>query len=230
MGTLCSLVLSLALISTLLVSTVDAGKTRNAAKHSLKRSNVADPLYEFTGKLFTRLSSGKAKGSENVIISPISIHKALNMLLLGADANSTTKRELQDVIGYAHLTDDEVQKYHEHYASILTKFESITNKTRALNKTTHGAKEHEQKSPILDTFNMVITKNKGKVTPDYQRSVEKYYHSTAGSVLEAKSESALLDKVNAWGKGAGFGLPILSKSELNNMDAMLLSAIHLDAF
>lgn len=61
-------------------------------------AKVADATSQFGLNFINNLDANSA---DNVVISPLSLQNLLNMILLGSDDNSTTERELINVLGYA---------------------------------------------------------------------------------------------------------------------------------
>lgn len=205
--------------------------------------SVTGPLYHFSGKLFAQLS--EQYGHSNLVVSPLSIHKALNVVLLGSDDGSRTKRELLDTIGYSNVSNAQIEQFHLDYSIILTKFNAITRET--LDKRREFEQPSERSSPfemavaglvkpttpLLELFNLIVTKNKGPLNANYQNFVEKYYHASIRNVDDAmpQSKADLLMQLNNWARKAEFETPIIKAEDLEEeFEAILLSAIKIEAF
>jgi serine protease inhibitor len=103
----------------------------------IDQPNVVKPLFELSGKLLIQMNALNQAG--NVIMSPVSIHQALSMVLLGSDNNSETKREILDTIGYSNMSEDEIERCHQDYAKVMSDFARVSERTR------RGRREDKQK-------------------------------------------------------------------------------------
>jgi serine protease inhibitor len=200
---------------------------------------VVGPLYEFSGKLLNRIN--KQNRTRNVIMSPVSIHQAISMVLLGSNDDSETKQEISNTIGYSDMNEDEIKQCHQIYAKTMSDFARTTQDTLQKRK---DYKEQEEKgvpeyilsktkSPILELFTMMITKNAARANPSYEQNIKKYFHATLSNIDDKKPETKadLVKKLNDWATEAGFEGPIMDVDYLNGeFEAILLSAIRVEGF
>lgn len=229
----------------IVLALVSIGFSMADPNHYSHQTMLVKPLYEFTGKLFTELNKQNDLSSKNIILSPVSIHQGLGMVLLGSDAKSETRKEILYAIGYSRLNEKEIQHCHESYGKALDNFKQITKRTlEKRNEFEKSKKEHKSqdeyelsyrqpRSPVIDLFAMMVTKNKGQVKPEFEKSIKKYYHASIGNIDDEKpwTKSDLLKRTNDWGKKAGFAGAIMDEGYLDDdFEALLLSAIRLEAF
>lgn len=191
---------------------------------------LVEPLYHFTNKLFRQIRKEK----ENIVVSPISIHSALNMVLMGAKSGSVTERELIETLGYTGLNGTLVEAYVS-YAKLLANF-------RQLNKAALEAKQNPPTSSLrsrridkrteLDVWNMAILKN-GDPLPTYLGDVQTYQSSAVKRIRDDKPEEKrqLVESINQWAKEAGFDDKVIKKDDLDaKFSILLLSAIKVQGY
>lgn len=197
-------------------------------------SMLDQPLLDLTSKLMNSVNRTK-----NVIVSPISIHEALSMVLLGADLDTETERELINVLGLAKLDRAQMKHFHEEYSGVINNFKKITKKSRELYKERRQAEASGEnphrirgsRPPILDIFNIIISKQAGSMLPAYADSVSRYHNSSIVMVKEPEAKMDLLTRLEAWSKEAGFKEPIMTNKELSGeFAAIILSAISVEGF
>lgn len=190
--------------------------------------DLVQPLVGFTAELFARVRQDK----ENAILSPISVHKALNLVLLGAKKGSQSELDLVKVLGYENA--DNCELYHDRYAEIIELFEQVSKAAKeARGQSKNPVDNKKNQSPLIEVWNMVVAKMDAEFSQTYLSDVQKYYSSSAESIQDDKPESKtrLLDKVNGWAKQAGFESQLLTKQELDQpFSALLMSAIQVEAF
>lgn len=193
-------------------------------------TRLVGPLYHFTNKLFRQIRKEK----ENIVVSPISIHSALNMVLMGAKSGSLTEKELIETLGYTGLNGTLVEAYTS-YANLLAKF-------KQLNQAALKAKRNPPANPTrgrridkrtdLDVWNMAILKN-GEPLPTYLDDVKTYYSSAVKRIRDDKPDEKrqLVDSINQWAKEAGFDDKVIKKEDLDaQFSILLLSAIKVQGY
>jgi hypothetical protein len=137
---------------------------------------VTEPLYYFSGRLLAELNKLN-NGQENLVVSPISIHQALNIVVLGADDASQTERELLDTIGYSNMSNSDVARLYDDYSTILKRFSGITAETLA--KRRDSAREGSRlDQPIIEMFNVMVVKNTGPVNATFERDIKQYFDAS----------------------------------------------------
>ena len=155
------------------------------------------------------LLAAKQEEEQNVIMSPVSIHQALNLVLLAAERDSQTERDLIDALGYSLRP---VNNYHQAYSELLpsTKTEDLT----------------------MDVWTMLVAKTDLPFQRQYLDDTRKYYNSSVVSISRKNKQNreTLVNKVNKWGKEAGFENELMSLSDLDrDFEVMLMSAVQLQS-
>jgi len=199
----------------------------------LPTDRLIEPLIHFTGKLVKQL---KYK-DDNIIISPISIHCALSQLSLAAQRDTVTEKELIKALGYSeNATQQELDTFHSSYKSVIENFKEINRiGMNALNKSqTQGSRfGHAKKPPVVDFYNTIIVKSGESLKKQFSDRSLEYYKSLAEPIDPKKKETVtpVVEKINKWGKEAGFQSDILSERDFtNDFSAILISAVRLQAF
>lgn len=181
-------------------------------------STLTKPLYDFSGNLLLTLNNQDAKS--NIIFSPVSIHQALSMGLLGSNRGSKTRQELLNAIGYGNLSDTQIDQCRRSYSSVMADFVRLTN-------------ARSSRSPAIDMFTMMITKNGGRLKPEYENDIKRYFNSPISSIGDQKPETKtnLMRKINEWGKRASFEGLVMEKGYIDDdSEALLIAAIQVKAF
>lgn len=218
---------------------IESGGEDMAPKELVLKESQAlvEPLIQFTSTLFGKIRSDE----KNIVLSPISIHAAFNLVALGAESNSVTDQEIRKVLGYpVDASQEQLDEYHKAYKKALEKFREISNAgLKALERAQSekpGSMDRSRgpKPPVVDFYNTLITKQSNSLLSQYSQRSAKFYNSTVEQINATKPEtvSKVVDKINKWGKDAGFEQNILNADELTGGDfaAMLLSAVRVQAF
>uniref|UniRef100_A0A6G1SPY0 Serpin B10 n=1 Tax=Aceria tosichella TaxID=561515 RepID=A0A6G1SPY0_9ACAR len=217
----------------------------------LHQPKIVGPIFKVASKLLVQLNNHNEQ-HENIIISPICIHRALSLLLLGSNFASRTKKALQDSLGYANMDEYEIQQCHKDYARVLERFERITQNTVKNREKFEAIKRGEDRnmsdyelrvdlprSPVINLFSMLMTKyTEGQVVQShYERDAARYYHSSIWNMDDQNSEEKHIQCVivNKRAREAGFedGRPLMDylDSNFHSPDSLLiLSSIRLEAF
>lgn len=200
----------------------------SAAMNSLNYSESAlvNPLHTFGANLFKSIRDPK----KNQMLSPVSVHSALSMLLLGATPNSQTEKELQDVLAYSS-TSVAVDKMHESYSKLLAIFKAVTEAGAKVQRQAATSRNNQKSPPVIDSWTMAISKG-SSINASYVDQLKKYYDSSARQVSDDKPEGTaqLVNEINQWAKISGFGQRLISDSELSEQFSMLLlSAIRVES-
>jgi len=197
--------------------------------HSL--TILSQPLIQFTIDFF----SSARQEQQNVIVSPVSIHSALNLVLLAAKSDSQTESELIDALGYQRLGEP-VERAHESYAKLISLFKKLKEKSQNVQDTqsecwsTNDESSQDVGSPLIDFWTMGIAKKIADLQPAYVERVKKFYSSSIELVHDDVEAENLASKVNKWGSEAGFGKELLSPDDLKKeFTMMLLSAVRVEA-
>lgn len=189
---------------------------------------LVHPLYYFTNKLFKQVRDVR----QNIVLSPISVHSALNMVLLGAKSGSKSERDLLETLGYSDLNGTVIEA-HKSYLNLLNSFKQI-NDIAAQAKLKQPAAQSgnyrldEDKYTELDVWNMAILKDTMEPLANYLDDIKTYYNSTVKRIRDDKpaDKQQLADSINLWGKNAGFDMALINKGDLDaRFSLMLLSAI-----
>lgn len=180
-------------------------------------SVLLDPLLDFTSKLFKTVRKDKS----NVIVSPVSIHSAFNLVLLGAEPNSNTEKEMLKTLGYGSSS-SRAKSAHESYAKLMALMKKVSDigiKRRSEGKelqTVKGRGLGDYSLPVLDIWNLLVSKNMTPL-PEYVDKATKYYNCTVTkNTGDAKENQALVDSVNSWAKQSGFEQDLLKMSDLTD--------------
>lgn len=207
---------------------------------ALRSSPLVGPLVNFTANIF----KNSREDNKNVIVSPISIHKALNLVLLGADQESQTKAEIESALGYGKETNSSHDKFHQAYTDIIKVFDKVNKAGREALKAIEARNAAEpdseasykhirDKPPIVEVWSKVVAKNKAELNGNYLERVKKYYGSAVERVQDQvpETKAKLIQEVNKWAKEAGFASDLMKPTELDKeFSALLLSAIRVQAF
>lgn len=177
----------------------------------------------------------KVKKDENLIMSPLSIHQALGMVLLGAEEGSSSESQLLDVMGFEGSR-EQATKAHELYGNLLRSFNEINRKSREMAKQTseETLRRGSILPPILDFWSTAIVGNEMQLQPKYTQSISDHYNSSIKKVDPQNPEMIELvaKEINDWGKEAGFGQDLVKASELREdpKSMTLMTAVYLEAF
>lgn len=198
-------------------------------------SNVlVEPLLKFSANMMRAID----RQHKNVIFSPMSIHMALNLVLVGAEPKSQTEKELFKVLGYESLAKGPMEKVHEAYAELEKEFKRVSEEAKKEREALEELSEREQASsrnqntPLIHIWNLALTKN-AKLQPSYVSCLQKYYNGAVESIdgKNATKNEKILARVNQWAKDAGYEKELLSQSELAaDFRMLLLSAVRVEAF
>lgn len=203
-----------------------------ATNLSLDDSKILfDPLTRFSGALFSQVRSEK----NNVILSPLSVHAALNLVQLGAEPGTKTDNEIRSSLAYPENSND---NFHAAYKNVIRKFQAVSR--MAMRQQQQQQQKQEvvygrggKQLPIVDFYNTIITKQSKPLLSDYAKQTQDYYNSSVEPISLEKPEtiSTVLDKINKWGKDAGFEEKILNGDEFKgDFTTMLLSAVRVQAY
>lgn len=227
----------------IVVATYLAQKTMptvNAANseqdHSVEKDAgkmLVKPLTKFSAEIFKALG----KDNENVMISSISVHSALNLVLLGYPDESKARKELTDALGYNHVDTNEAL---QSYAQLIKQYRNITAEAEKAHaeaaKSKHDNFGRPPMMPSLDIWTMALTKNLA-LKQSYLDATQKYLNSSARSIGgpgaqdSDKAKASIVQEVNQWGKKAGYDSELLNKQQLDeNFDLLLISAARLEAY
>lgn len=196
-------------------------------------SRLVDPLFHLTNKLFRQVRQEK----KNIIMSPLSIHSALNMILMGAKSGSITEKELIETLGYSRLNGTLVEAYQSH-ANLLADFKKLNqaasdSKQKSPPPNKMRRRRLEDKYTEMDAWNMAILKNNAEPLASYVEDVKLYHSSVVQRVRDDKPEGKieLVESANRWAKDAGFDSQVIKKSDLDErFSILLLSAIKVQGY
>lgn len=192
---------------------------------------LVEPIHYFTNNLFRQVRQEK----ENVIISPISIHSALNMVLLGAKYGSPTEKELVEVLGYSKTLNGTITEAHQSYSKLLAEFKQLNEAAISANKRVKSSRSRsmDDKYTDLDVWNMAIVKGTSVISANYLDDVHRYYYSSIESISDDKPQEKqkLIENINKWAKQAGYEKSVIMRSALDErFSILLLSAIQVQGY
>lgn len=223
-------------LATLLFATcVVQLKPISGIQPSLHDQYLATPLTEFTCNLFR----ATVKDDTNIVMSPLSIHRLISTLLLGAGTKDTlTRDELVQVLGYHNMSQSEVHKTHLELMLELQKYNGIRSELdewrafeyrsglNTVDKLAQNARE-------ISVWTMAIATNSFQPKRKYLKELENYYNTSLVQIDGEDSQHGLsvLKGINKWAKGAGFKSKIIKKEDIfgGNLTMMLLSSIKFKA-
>lgn len=194
---------------------------------------LVKPLLHFTSSIYGQIRQDK----KNAILSPLSIHAALNLLALGAEPQLKTDTELRKALGYS---DEELKRsslvYNKAYKSMIANYKNLTKRSTEASKQV-GSDEVFQNSPalepVIDFYNTLITKRAKPLVREYGNQTREYFHSSVEQIDQGKPEtiSQVVDKINNWAKEAGFEQAILEANDFSgDFGAMLVSAVRVQGY
>lgn len=249
-GTMRNLLLVVALIAASAWCPTFAGRECGGRHGYLRKSYIDEPLQWFAHKLFSKFQeqNQNTNTNTNVIMSPVSIHSALSLVLPGADDHSQTKHELVRTLAFNRTVApgcySEVDALST-YRKFLDELNNIHRKTgikatrgmlRAQRGGCRGGRSQSYSvghDTELSVWSMAIANERYRIKPRYLADLDNYFNSSLRQVSKRKPETIdrLVNEINTWGRGAGFDNPLISPSELTDPDLrmMLISAIKLEA-
>lgn len=143
---------------------------------------------------FTLFNKVAEDGNKNVILSPLSAQIALSMLQNGAAGNTLT--EIQQVMGTAGYTKEQVNAYNQQLAERLTYCPPF-NYTPSPYKTEEEAREqYDYSYPVFETANGIWTSNGESLLGEYKEQMTTIYDAEMGNVDFGTQEG--IDYINGW--------------------------------
>lgn len=188
-----------------------------------------EPLIRFSGALFNQIRSE----NDNIILSPLSVHAALNLVQLGAEPGTETDTEIRQALAYPKDTKaSDLIGFYKAYKNAIELFQAVSL-TAIKQQDDPAAGGSRKRLPVVDFYNTIITKQSNPLVDSYSKQTRDYYNSTVEPISMEKPEtiSKVIDKVNRWAKDAGFEEKILDASEFKgDFTTMLLSAVRVQAY
>lgn len=179
-----------------------------------EQKNLHDPKglsWYFTWKLMSRGNFDDLNDHEirdrrwNYVISPVSIHNALALLLKGSSHRD--KKIVQGII---------TKKGKYNVDSLLDYVTKIQGKNPFSNKISTKTRKRSHSSPKpehqfqLDFWTLILLGQGLTLDPEYERLVKDKYHS---NVMSSENKHVLND-INKWGKDKGFDRNIVKETDM----------------
>jgi len=182
---------------------VDHGSEIVNPKEKRATGKFGPSIAEF-GKDLMKVLLEEAEENENLLMSPITIHKLMSMLYIGSPKESTTFKQLDKAL---HLTSD--QRELKAYRKIVDQYAAISNQKRG-------------GSTTLRLAGTMIMKDGFTVKDDFKGHMKKYFSATT-KIFSTPAEGVSL--VNDWAeeKTKGMIKEILKKGDVTS-DTMLILA------
>ncbi len=171
---------------------------------------------------FTLFNNVAEDGNKNVILSPLSAQIALSMVQNGATGN--TLAEIQEAMGTAGYTNEQVNMYNQQLTKQLT-YRPPFSYNPSYQTEEEARERYEANYPTFETTNGVWTRPDKQLVESFKENMTTYYNAEVGNVDFGTQEG--IDYINGWVNEKTHQLiPSILNEPDGNIAALLANALY----
>lgn len=206
-------------------SSVQAKRRPKLTNSSVNKDSI---IYNSLYQLSAQFMLTSKNDTENFVFSPLSLHRSLDMLLLGVNSQSEADKDLLEIL-YPNSSNHINEQAHRFYAKLSRRFREMTafglRKHRQLDELESQNRLSDSycgpKPPIINLWTMNLAGSGVNIDQSYVNKLSRYYNSTIAICpkgLSQKDAQEHADNINAIVRETGFDKNVVDSQDIYKLD------------